>query len=85
MSERTASTRTSKWRPLEIAAGIVNFAAAVVNAIRFRHGHDSVDAVFAVLFLVIAILFLWRSSRPERERETQVTQLNIQDSTERKS
>ena len=85
MSERTASTQTSKWRGLEIVASIVNFAAAVVNAIRLRHGHDPTDAVFAVLFLVIAILFLWRSSRPERVRDTQVTQLNIQGSEERKS
>ena len=82
MSGNTAGTRTSKLRRLEIAVSVVNFAVAILNAIRFWLRHDSLDAVNAGLFLALAVLFMFRS---KRIGETQVTQLNIQDSRERKS
>jgi len=75
----------SKLRLLEIAVSILNFALAVLNAVRFWRGRDSVDAVNAGLFLVMAVLFLRRSNQPERVGESQITQLNIQNSRERKS
>jgi uncharacterized membrane protein len=63
MSENTARTRTSKLNRLEIAVSILNFAVAILNAIRFWHRHDSLDAVNAGLFLVLAALFMSRSRR----------------------
>jgi hypothetical protein len=85
ISENSARTRTSKLRVLEIAVGILNLALAALNAIRFGRGHDSLDAVGAGLFLVMAVLFFYRSNRPERGGEPQITALNIQDSKERES
>ena len=85
-SENIPDTRTSKRRPVDIAVIILNFALAVVNAIRFRHGHDSVDAVFAGLFLAVAVLYMFRSKHfGEHVGEPKISQLKIQDSKERKS
>jgi hypothetical protein len=77
---------TSKWRPLYVALIVLSFALAVVNAIRFRHGHDPVDAVSAGVFLVIAVLFVFRSRRAgEPQTKPQIAQLDIQGSGQRKS
>jgi hypothetical protein len=85
-SENAPDARTSKLRGSEIALSIINFALAVVNAIRFRHGHGPVDAVSAGVFLVMAVLFGFRSKRVgEAQTTPQITQLDIQDSRQRKS
>ncbi len=86
MSENAPDARTSKLRGWEIALSILNFALTAVNAIRFRHGHDPVDALSAGVFLVMAVLFVFRSKRVGEPQTTpQITQLYIRDSRQRKS
>jgi len=79
MFKEIAEPRTSKYRRWWIVLSVLYLGIAIADGFRFWYRHDSLDAINAVLWLVVAVASAYRS---RHLGEPRITKLGISASGE---